>query len=127
MKTLFSALLLTLSIGSFAQDCNEEPITTPEVKASHVNAKGFFQDHLPAHYNESTFAHGVFTITVDCDGTVEDVMYQDGSMNEEDMNHFIAKIKTMNWTAGKDGGAVVKSKVYVSLKVNAGQAACAVH
>jgi len=127
MKTLLSALILMISVGSFAQDCNEDPISSPEVKASHADAKTFFQDNLPAHYNETTFAHGVFTITVDCDGSVEDVMYQDGSMDEADMNHFIDKIKTMSWTAGKDGGETVKSNVGVSLKVNAGQASCAVH
>ncbi len=130
MKTLLSGLILMISVTAFTQGtetpCNQLPIALPDVKATAANANEHFQSNLPDGYGTSTFAHAVFKVIVKCDGTIKKVFYQDGSMTEADQAHFIEAIKNMDWTAAKDGGEDVTSNVFISLKVNAGQATSAV-
>jgi hypothetical protein len=119
-----------ISISAFSQEetpCNQLPIALPEVKAKAPNADAHFQENLPDSYSSSTFAHGVFKVLVNCDGTVKKVFYQDGSMEEADIAHFTEAIKEMDWTPAKEGGEDVRTNAFISLKINAGQATCAVH
>lgn len=128
MKFLFSGLILVFSFSAFSQaDPCSEVVASPEVKATTESANTVFQENLPDSYSAATNAHVVFKVIVNCDGEVSKVVMQDAAMTDAEVEHFSSVIEGMDWTAAQNEGESVKSQIMISLKINQGQASCALH
>ena len=128
-KLLFSTILIAFATVAYNQTtpCNDLPIASPEVKATAENADAYLQEHLPTSIGATENTHGVFKASIDCDGVVGTVTYQTGEMTDQQANDMIDVIKNLNFTAAQNGGENVKTFVFISLKISAGQASCGIN
>lgn len=122
MKTIAFLSLMLIAGVSLSQEevkpCTGLPIAKPEVHAvcETTDLPAFFEQSLPQKLKAGTHA-AVYKLTVDCHGTVTDVLYQRGTLDSKDQPVFADQLKALVWKPAQQKNVAVTSFVFVSLEI----------
>lgn len=126
--TLFLSLTLSLSIAqeqnaTEEKTCNQIPIARPDQKAKCAdNYEQILSQDIPESLLDEKSHWGNFKLIVNCNGQIDFVTYQKGTLTTEEQKHFLALInKLKQWTSAVYKKETVSTYVFISIKVENNQ------
>ena len=97
----------------------------PTVKAKCSNdIQSILNENLPASLSKEKTYTSSFKLLVDCNGSIDMVIYKKGDLSETQQKYFLTQLNKLNdWTAGQVEGSDVSTTVYITIDINKRQLA----
>ena len=126
MKFLNILLIFFISGALYAQNdkpCGQLPVLKPDVKAvCHEDVQNILSHELPSIFKKKESYKASFKIILDCNGSIDMVIYKDGNLNTEQQIHFLNKINQLKkWTPAKENNNEVTSTIFLTININKGE------